>query len=183
MFEGVSGAYIEPIVAANDWGPFGISMPELSRIARENVVFTNFITQQRQTNRGEYALLCGELPRLFSAEAKMTELAARSDKLNGKRCLPAALAEAGYATIYLQSARTTFMLKDKFMPSARFRALDRRGVFRRRLLAQQVGCGRSGLLATEPAHDRGVARRRAPLVPHASHGRAPIIQRTFPRRL
>ncbi len=50
----------------------------------------------------------------------MTELAARSDKLHGKRCLPAALAEAGYATTYLQSARTTFMLKDKFMPSAGF---------------------------------------------------------------
>ncbi len=120
VLEGVSGAYIEPIAAANERRPIGISMPELSRIARDHVVFTSFIAQQRQTNRGEYALLCGELPRLVSVEAKMSELASRSDPRDGKRCLPAALAEAGYATVYLQAAPMTFMLKDRFMPKIGF---------------------------------------------------------------
>ena len=120
MLEGVSGAYIEPIVVANERRPIAISMPELGRIARDNVTFTSFIAQQRQTNRGEYALLCGEVPRLVSAEAKMTELASRSDPHSGKRCLPAALAEAGYATVYLQAAPMTFMLKDRFMPKIGF---------------------------------------------------------------
>ncbi|MBW2577087.1 MAG: LTA synthase family protein [Deltaproteobacteria bacterium] len=120
ILEGVSGAYIEPIAAANERLPVGISMSELSRVARDHVVFTSFIAQQRQTNRGEYALLCGDLPRLVSAEAKMSELAARSDPHGGKRCLPAALAEAGYATVYLQAAPMTFMLKDRFMPKIGF---------------------------------------------------------------
>jgi hypothetical protein len=120
MLEGVSGAFIEPIAVANERQPARISMPELDRIARDHVVFTSFIAQQRQTNRGEYAVLCGELPRLVSAEAKMSELAARSDMRRGKRCLPAALAEAGYATVYLQAAPMTFMLKDKFMPRIGF---------------------------------------------------------------
>jgi len=120
VLEGVSGAYIEPIVVANERRPAAIAMPELSRIAREHVVFTSFVAQQRQTNRGEYALLCGELPRLVSAEAKMSELAARPDPHSGKRCLPAALAEAGYATVYLQAAPMAFMLKDRFMPKIGF---------------------------------------------------------------
>jgi len=120
VLEGVSGAYIEPIAVANGRRPVGISMPELGRIARNHVVFTSFIAQQRQTNRGEYALLCGEIPRLVSAEAKMSELAVRSDSGARKRCLPAALAEAGYATVYLQAAPMTFMLKDRFMPSIGF---------------------------------------------------------------
>ena len=59
--------------------------------------------------------------------------------LHGKRCLPAALAEAGYATVYLQAAPLTFMLKDKFMPRIGFERVARRGVFRGRLLAQHVG--------------------------------------------
>ncbi len=120
MLEGVSGAYVESIAEANDRRPIGIRMPELDRIARNHVFFTSFIAQQRQTNRGEYALLCGELPRLLAAEAKMAELASRPDAARGRRCLPAALAEAGYATVYLQAAPMTFMLKDKFMPTIGF---------------------------------------------------------------
>jgi hypothetical protein len=120
ILEGVSGAYIEPVAAANEWRPAGIAMSELGRIARDHVVFTSFIAQQRQTNRGEYALLCGDLPRLVSAEAKMSELAALSGPLGGRRCLPAALAEAGYATVYLQAAPMAFMLKDRFMPKIGF---------------------------------------------------------------
>jgi hypothetical protein len=120
MFEGVSGAFIEPIATANERRSVRMSMPELSRVARDHVVFTSFIAHQRQTNRGEYAVLCGDLPRLVSAEAKMSELAVRSDTGGGKRCLPAALAEAGYATVYLQAAPMTFMLKDRFMPSIGF---------------------------------------------------------------
>jgi hypothetical protein len=120
LLEGVSGAYVEPIAVANERKPIGISMPRLSGIARDHVVFTSFIAQQRQTNRGEYAVLCGDLPRLVSAEAKMSELATRTHARWSKRCLPAALAEAGYATVYLQAAPMSFMLKDKFMPRIGF---------------------------------------------------------------
>jgi arylsulfatase A-like enzyme len=120
FLEGVSGAYIEPIAAANARKPIGASMPRLSGIARDHVIFTSFIAQQRQTNRGEYAVLCGDLPRLFFAEAKMSELATNTDTRWRKRCLPAALAEAGYATVYLQAAPTSFMLKDQFMPRIGF---------------------------------------------------------------
>jgi arylsulfatase A-like enzyme len=120
LLESVSGAYIEPIAAANGRKLIGISMPRLSGIARDHVVFTSFIAQQRQTNRGEYAVLCGDLPRLVSAEAKMSELATRTHASGSKRCLPAALAEAGYATVYLQAAPMSFMLKDKFMPRVGF---------------------------------------------------------------
>ena len=84
LLEGVSGAYIEPIVAANDRRPIGISMPELSRIARDHVVFTSFIAQQRQTNRGEYAAICrGSFPQ-------------RPRSQNWRRALTCALSSAAF---------------------------------------------------------------------------------------
>ena len=91
-------------------------MPALGRIASDNVYFTSFIAQQRQTNRGEYAVLCGDAARFVSAEPKMSELVGHASF----PCLPAALAEAGYATVYLQAAPLAFMMKDKFMPKAGF---------------------------------------------------------------
>jgi len=134
MLEGVSGAHIRPIAEANGHktgssGPdpnlFGrqeevpktwYSLPNLNLLADQGMTYTNFIVQQRQTNRGEYALLCGEYPALGTRQAKMTEYAYKG----GKVCLPQVLAEAGYATAYLQAAPLAFMMKDQFMQKIGF---------------------------------------------------------------
>jgi len=69
-------------------------LPHLSRLAESNIFAETFITMQRQTNRGEYALLCGDYPKLVSEQPKMSELIGRQEL----RCLPQVLREAGYAT-------------------------------------------------------------------------------------
>jgi hypothetical protein len=91
-------------------------MPELDRIARMGVSYASFIATQRQTNRGEFAILCGDYPKLVTAEANMTELVGKG----ALGCLPAAMRDAGYATVYLQAAPLPFMMKDQFMPQAGF---------------------------------------------------------------
>jgi len=115
VLEGISGGNI-PVIA---WG-HGINnratMPKLSAYAEKNLYFSTFITNQRQTNRGEFALLCGQMERLVSMTSKMTEYA----RDGGEACLPSVLAEAGYKTAYLQPAPLSFMLKDQFMAKAGF---------------------------------------------------------------
>ena len=115
ILEGVSGAYLESVRDANG-ASSPIDMPELDRIARNGLSYSNFIATQRQTNRGEYAILCGDLPRLITAEAKMTELTGQGPI----DCLPSALRAAGFSTTYLQAAPLPFMMKDQFMVQAGF---------------------------------------------------------------
>lgn len=116
MLESVSGAYIE---TASDYHNVEstITMPRLSRVAEENIVYRSFVTNQRQTNRGEYALLCGGYPKLNSGVAKMSEYVQRG---GSKTCLPQVLKDEGYETVYLQSAPLAFMLKDQFMEAIGF---------------------------------------------------------------
>jgi hypothetical protein len=111
ILEGLSGAYVEASASAND-REAAYDLPHLSRLAENNIFAGTFITMQRQTNRGEYALLCGDYPKLLSEQPKMSELIA----LPEVRCLPAALREGGYATAYLQAAPLSFMMKDRFLP-------------------------------------------------------------------
>ena len=115
ILEGVSGAYL-PSLRDRHGETNAISMPRLDQVAENGLSWSTFINHQRQTNRGEYAILCGDYPKLVGGEPKMTELigAGRLD------CLPAILRESGYATAYLQAAPMSFMLKDQFMPQAGF---------------------------------------------------------------
>ena len=115
ILEGISGAYV-PSLARRQGIEHALTMPTLDKIARRGLRYADFVAQQRQTNRGEYALLCGDPPKLTGDDAKMTEYI----KGGHRRCLPAVLAGAGYHTVYMQSAPLSFMLKDQFMPRIGF---------------------------------------------------------------
>jgi len=118
MVEGASGAYL-PSVAAAQGVRSSTVMPRLDALAQRHVLLTRVISHQRQTNRGEYAILCGDYPKLLTDQSKMTE---QTYGL-ARRCLPALLRDAGYATAYIQAAPLGFMLKDQFMPKAGFEEL------------------------------------------------------------
>jgi phosphoglycerol transferase MdoB-like AlkP superfamily enzyme len=115
MVEGASAAYL-PSVAARENARSTTTMPKLDALAKDHLLFTHVVSHQRQTNRGEYGILCGDYPKLVTETPKMTEQALGP----ARRCLPALLKEAGYATAYIQSAPLEFMLKDRFMPKAGF---------------------------------------------------------------
>ena len=115
ILEGVSGAYL-PSLRARHGADSTIDMPELDHLGKRELAWSTFVAHQRQTNRGEYALLCGDYPKLITSEPKMTELAG-SQELD---CLPSILAEAGFSTTYLQAAPMAFMVKNQFMPQAGF---------------------------------------------------------------
>jgi hypothetical protein len=115
LLEAVS-APILPSVASEHGVDASVAMPKLDARAGKHLLFTQVVAHQRQTNRGEYAILCGDYPKLLSDQSKMTE------QVYGPthRCLPDVLQELGYQTAYLQAAPLSFMLKDQFMPRAGF---------------------------------------------------------------
>ena len=118
LIEAASGAHL-PSVAAAQGVQSEVSMPKLDALARDHLLFTHVVSHQRQTNRGEYGILCGDYPKLLTDQSKMSE------QVYGpaRRCLPQVLREAGYATAYIQSAPLGFMLKDQFMRKAGFEEL------------------------------------------------------------
>ncbi|MBX5480831.1 MAG: LTA synthase family protein [Myxococcaceae bacterium] len=106
-----------PRLAAHQGLKSEASAPKLDAFAQRAVVFDNFIAQQRQTNRGEYSVLCGDMPRQSSRQSRMTEYVQQGGT---RTCLPKILRDAGYATVYLQAAPTAFMFKDQFMSQIGF---------------------------------------------------------------
>ena len=116
VLESVSGAFL-PSLAQDHGRSFAkLRMNELDAVARANLAWSTFVTHQRKTNRGLYALLCGELPNLAPGLPKMTDAA----QVGWRTCLPEILRDAGYETAYLQAAPLAFMLKDQFMPEIGF---------------------------------------------------------------
>ena len=118
MVEGASGAYL-PSIAGVENAETATTMPKLDALAKDHILFSHVVSHQRQTNRGEYGVLCGDYPKLITDQSKMTEQVYGS----ARRCLPALFRDAGYATVYIQSAPLGFMLKDQFMRKAGFEEL------------------------------------------------------------
>jgi arylsulfatase A-like enzyme len=115
VLEGLPPTSVDHITAVSGKWPMRL-MPELSLLAEENVLAPNFVLHQRQTNRGLYAMLCGDYPKLGHALARMSEYAH-----DGRRgCLPDILKKASYRTVYLQAAPLSFMYKDPFMKNIGF---------------------------------------------------------------
>ena len=113
MIEGVSGAFIPSLAADQNFHDL-FQMPNLGRIATSSLSYSNFVSQNRKTNRGTFTLLCGEPPNLVPGTPKMTQVA----MVGGRVCLPQVLHDAGYETVYLQAAPLAFMVKDQFAAKA-----------------------------------------------------------------
>lgn len=118
MVEAASGAYL-PSAASTEGVKSDVTMTKLDALAQRHILLSRVVAHQRQTNRGEYAILCGDYPKLLTDQSKMTE------QVYGpaRRCLPAVLRDAGYRTAYIQAAPLAFMLKDQFMKKAGFENL------------------------------------------------------------
>ena len=115
MVEGANGGHL-PVNAARYGLDNRIVMPRLDAIARRGISWSAFITHQRQSNRGTYALLCGDLPRLANATPKMSEIANGATRL----CLPQVLRSHGYTTLFMSGADLEFQMMDTFARKAGF---------------------------------------------------------------
>ncbi|MBW2278341.1 MAG: sulfatase-like hydrolase/transferase, partial [Deltaproteobacteria bacterium] len=115
VLEGISGAYLDSVAQAHEITAPRPRLPELDQRARKNLTYINFFNQQRQTNRGLYSLICGDLPKLQTNSPKMSDYGWRK---GSPECLATVLRRNGYETLFVQAAPLAFMGKDKFMPKA-----------------------------------------------------------------
>jgi len=90
----------------------------LKQLAHENVFYSAFILNERQTNRGLYSLICGGYPNLISKETKSDLIGSYGSK---HPCLPEILGDYGYSTVFMEGANLDFMRKDLFSKSAGYK--------------------------------------------------------------
>lgn len=110
FIEGVAGGQLPFLAEAHGLGA-ELTMPQLDGLARNGLAYSTFVTHQKQSNRGLYAALCGDLPRLMAGPAKASLVAEGL----GRDCLPRLLSRAGYGSLFLNAADNDFMLMGAFM--------------------------------------------------------------------
>lgn len=118
MVEGLSSGYLPGVSDLHNLTPVvSLASLEADLDRRGFRIYRNVLSMQRQTNRGSYALLCGDYPRVGTDTPKMTEIAEGAEP---PLCLPHVLADLGYRTTYLQAAPLQYMGKSEFMPRVGF---------------------------------------------------------------
>ncbi|MBF0431203.1 MAG: LTA synthase family protein [Fibrobacteria bacterium] len=115
VVEGVTGGALPSVRKHHDVS-WDISLPLLDSIASDNISYRNFISHQRQTNRGLFSIFSGSYPKLNSTTPKMTEYIS----FPNRETLPRFLSKRGYRTVYMQASPLPYMLKDIFMKKAGF---------------------------------------------------------------
>ena len=91
---------------------------QLKQLADQNVFYSEFILNERQTIRGLYSLICGGYPNLVSKETKSDLIGSYGSQ---HPCLPEILGDYGYSTVFMQGANLDFMRKDLFCESAGYK--------------------------------------------------------------
>ena len=86
-------------------------LKNIKSISENNFSASRFISSQRQTNKGLYASLCGKYPNLISYTSKPDIIGTYGVDT---KCIPEILKDAGYHTLFLQSADLGFMRKGLF---------------------------------------------------------------------
>jgi len=127
--EGLSGGYLVSADYSDQKCNY-LGLPRFREIARRGIHYTNFVAHNRQTNRGQYSLLCGQYPNLMSDETKPDVMLSDESRANEfESCLPSILRKQGYRTDYLQAAELSFMSKDRLMPRLGFETVDGKNWF------------------------------------------------------
>jgi len=127
MVEGMSGGYFPSLSEYHDLAP-AVKLANLERdLDRHGFrIYRNALSMERQTDRGTFAILCGEYPDFRRQSRKMIDVAEDRAAVD---CMPQRLRESGYHTAYWQAAPLAYMQKGEFMPRAGFIDVTGAGVF------------------------------------------------------
>lgn len=151
MVEGLSAGYFPSISDYHGLSP-AISLQSLESAldGKGFRLYRNVLSMERQTDRGTFAILCGQYPDFQRLSTKLEEVA------NGEAfpvCMPELLRAHGYTTAYWQAAPLEYMNKDRFMPRAGFTRVTGADAF------DQGGEEPEGWGPPDPVYFADVARR------------------------
>lgn len=118
MIEGMSGGYFPSLSRYHNLDPtVELESLEANLLSHGFRVYRNALSMERQTDRGTFAILCGEYPDFRRQSRKMIDVAEDRVVVD---CMPGRLRERGYRTAYWQAAPLDYMQKGEFMPRVGF---------------------------------------------------------------
>ena len=109
LFEGLSQQHLNDGLA-----------PYLNDLTKHGLHFRQFVSHQRQTNRGLYATFCADYPNFRDRAAKSDIASSGRTRPGQAPCLPALMSANGYRTVFMQGAKLDFMNKRGFARYAGF---------------------------------------------------------------
>lgn len=118
MIEGLSAGYFPEVSSYHRLEPV-VRLDALEQTLNRMGfrLYRNVISMERQTDRGSFALLCGQYPDFQRLSTKMRDVA---EERAFPTCMPELLKRRGYHTAYWQAAPLAYMHKDGFMPRIGF---------------------------------------------------------------
>lgn len=151
MVEGLSAGYFPSISEYHRLTP-AISLPKLEAALDQKGfrLYRNVLSMERQTDRGTFAILCGQYPDFQRLSTKLEDVA---DGEAFPVCMPELLRAHGYTTAYWQAAPLEYMSKDRFMPRAGFTRVTGADAF------DEGGVAPEGWGPPDPVYFADVAQR------------------------
>ncbi|MCO4746434.1 MAG: sulfatase-like hydrolase/transferase [Proteobacteria bacterium] len=113
LLEGFTGGHLPSTAAYHD-ADGAVTMPLIDAMGDDNVRFHTVVHQQRQSNRGNYAMFCGDYPALDSGSPKAIAMTQGAER----RCFPQILSDHGYTTAFMHPGNLQFMSFDGFAAKA-----------------------------------------------------------------
>ena len=122
IIEGLSAAYFREAATSNFFDSSRhFRETEAVLAAQPHVFYQNFMAHNRQTSRGQYAIICGRFPNVLVRDLEFNNVI--KDKGEKQLCLPEILRRKGYSTAFVQASTISFLNTDRFLEKAGFEVI------------------------------------------------------------
>jgi hypothetical protein len=122
IIEGLSAAYFRE-AATSKYFDSSRHFRETEEVLamHPHVFYQNFMAHNRQTSRGQYAVICGRFPNVFVRDLEFNKVI--KDTGGEQVCLPEILRRQGYSTAFVQASTVSFLKTDQFLEKAGFEVI------------------------------------------------------------
>ncbi len=122
IVEGLSAAYFRE-AATSKYFDSSRHFRETEEVlgTHPHVFYQNFMAHNRQTVRGQYAVICGRFPNVFVRDLEFNKVI--KDTGGEEVCLPEILRRQGYSTAFVQASTVSFLNTDQFLEKAGFEVI------------------------------------------------------------
>jgi hypothetical protein len=122
IVEGLSAAYFREAAASKFFDTSRhFRETEAVLATQPHVFYQNFIAHNRQTSRGQYAIICGRFPNVLIRDLEFNNVI--KDIGEKQLCLPEILRRKGYSTAFIQASTVSFLNTDRFLEKAGFEVI------------------------------------------------------------
>jgi hypothetical protein len=122
IIEGLSAAYFRE-AATSKYFDSSRHFRETEAVlaTHPHIFYQNFMAHNRQTSRGQYAVICGRFPNVLVRDLEFNKVI--KDTGGEQLCLPEILRRQGYSTAFVQASTVSFLNTDRFLEKSGFEVI------------------------------------------------------------